>query len=240
MSAIPELSVVVLGYRAGEGLRAFVDEIERELEPLGIERELLLVANTWPGADDPTPRVAAELAAADSRRRALALRKLGGMGWDMKSGFAAARGRVVAVIDGDGQMPGADVARVYRALRESDAGLAKTYRERRDDGATRRVVSFAFNAIFRLLFPGLGVRDVNAKPKALERSALGRMRLDSDAWFIDAEIVLEARRLGLGIVEVPTVFGRLEERASFIRLSTLFQFLVDLARARWRLWMRRR
>ncbi len=235
----PELSVVVLGYRAGPALGSLVRRIEEALEDLGVTRELILVVNTWPGSSDPTPAVAERLAAADPRRRVVALEKRGGMGWDMKSGFAAARGTFVAVIDGDGQMPGEDVARVFALARGQGVEFAKTYRARREDGGDRRLLSAGFNLLFRVLFPGPRIRDVNGKPKVIRRAALERMRLETDDWFIDAELVLEARRLGLRMAEVPTVFHRLESRASFVRWTTIAEFLRNLSRFRWRRWRRR-
>jgi hypothetical protein len=58
------------------------------------------------------------------------------------------------------------------------------------------------------------------------------MELQSDDWFIDAEIVLAARRAGLRVNELPVVFNRNEERASFVRADAILEFLRNMARAR--------
>src|SRR5437763_1627489 len=79
-------------------------------------------------------------------------------------------------------------------------------RVERGDGLSRRLVSALYNGVFRLLFPGFPVRDVNGKPKLLTRAAYERLSLASDDWFIDAEIMIQARRLGLRVGEVETVF----------------------------------
>jgi hypothetical protein len=76
------------------------------------------------------------------------------------------------------------------------------------------------------------VRDVNAKPKVLTRSAYERMTLRSDDWFIDAEIVIQSRRLGLRIGETETEFLGLTGRRSFIRMGAVFEFLRNLVRYR--------
>jgi len=230
--------VVILGYRAGAALASFVSGVVENLAALAEPWEIVLVANFWPGVEDPTPAVARRLAAADPRLRAVAEAKRGGMGWDMRSGFAAARGRYVAVIDGDGQMPARDVTRVFSEVRARGADLGKTFRASRDDGALRRTLSAGYNALFRLLFPGLGVRDVNSKPKVLRAEALARMELAADDWFIDAEMLIAARRLGLSVVEVPTSFARLEERQSFVHFAAVVEFLRNLARHRLREWRR--
>jgi len=132
-----------------------------------------------------------------------------------------------------------DLARAYRELQRGGYDLVKAARVRRGDGLTRKVISLVFNALFHLLFPGLRVRDVNAKPKVLTRAAYERLELESDDWFIDAEIMIEARRLGLRIGEVETEFLALTGRRSFIDLRTLLGFLVNLVRYRLRELRRR-
>ena len=230
----PDLSVVVLCYRSAPAVPGFVARLREVLEELGVVWEMVLVANDFEGSDDPTPVVVRELAAKDPRLVPLAGPKEGMMGWDMRSGLAAARGRTVAVIDGDGQMPARDVARVYARLREGGADLVKTVRTRRDDGLYRRLVSRVYNLLFRLLFPGLGASDVNSKPKILTRAAYEALELTSDGWFVDAEIMIQARRLGLRVVEVPTTFRSLEGRASFVRPAAILELLTNLVRFRLR------
>src|SRR5204863_10170417 len=106
-----------------------------------------------------------------------------------------------------------DVLKLYRLMRESGADVGKGRRINREDGLYRRLVSFAYNTVFQLLFPTRSIHDVNGKPKALTRKAYRQLGLHSDDWFIDAEIVLGARDQGLEIVELPVTFLRNEERA---------------------------
>lgn len=240
MPIVPELSVVVLGYRAETSLGPFVEDLRVALEQgaIGGGWEIVLVANYWPGAADPTPDIARQVAASDERMRVVAGPKDGGMGWDMRSGLAAARGAHLAVIDGDGQMPAADVVRVYRLLRDSGADLGKTYRSHRQDGLYRRLISRVYNALFTVLFPGLAARDINSKPKVMTRAAYQRLDLHDDGWFIDAEIMIQARRHGLRVVELGTEFGRLHTRASFVRPGAILEFFGNLLAHRWREWQR--
>jgi glycosyltransferase involved in cell wall biosynthesis len=236
--ATPELSVVILCYRAEEYVRAFVPVVETALAALGVPFEVVLVANYHPGQGDRTPAVAREVAAAAPHRRAVARPKEGMMGWDMRSGLEVARGRVLAVIDGDGQFPADDIARVYQALRDRELDLCQTHRVRRQDGAWRWWVSRIYNGVFGLLFPGTGLHDVNAKPKLLTRAAYHAMTLRSTDWFVDAEIVIEARRLGLRMGEVPAEVGR-GVRPSFVRPRAILEFVGHLVAYRVRATRRR-
>jgi len=227
----PELSAVVLCYRAGEDVRRVAAGFHAELLASGVPFELILVAN-HDGDGDPTPAAAKAFAREHEQVRVLAERKRGAMGWDMRSGLDACRGSFLVVIDGDEQNPFEDVLRAYRLLLESDADLVKGRRTQRFDGLLRHVVSVTFNALFRLLFRTRGLWDINGKPKGFRRAAYERLRLRADDWFVDAEIVLRAREEGLRIEELPVVFRQNESRRSFVRAGAVFEFLRNMAGAR--------
>ncbi|MBI4385710.1 glycosyltransferase family 2 protein [Candidatus Parcubacteria bacterium] len=225
----PELSVVVLCYRVEDLARQFVEQIVSELTEAGIQYELVLVANYWPGSNDRTPEIVKAIAAANPRCRVVAKAKGGMMGWDMRSGLNEATGEHICVIDGDGQMPSSDIVKVYRFLRAGRYDLVKTFRAQRFDGLYRRVISAVYNWLFRLLFrPKAKFHDVNSKPKVMTRAAFDRMRLESSDWFTDAEIMIEALRINLKIGEVSTIFLKNERRASFVPLSAILEFLRNL------------
>lgn len=231
MSA-PELSAIVLCYRAEESILRVVEPLLEQLEQSAISFELVLVSNFDGGAPDRTPEIVRDFARGRDRVRTVIRSKQGAMGWDMRSGFEAAEGRVMVVIDGDAQNPVEDVIKMYREMRRTGADVMKGRRIARFDGGYRSAVSWIYNAIFRLLFRTRGIWDVNGKPKGLTREAWQRMSLSSDDWFVDAEIVLEARRLGLQVAELPVIFQRNDERASFVRFSAILEFVRNMARAR--------
>jgi glycosyltransferase involved in cell wall biosynthesis len=230
--AAPELSAIVLCYRAEGSIRRVVDPLHALLEESGVPYELVLVANYREGSDDTTPAVVEEFARTHPNVRFLANAKRGGMGEDMRAGFAAAQGDNLVVIDGDAQNPVEDLLKMHQLMQETGADVMKGRRIARFDGPYRRVVSGGFNTMFMILFGSRGLWDINGKPKGLSRRAYERMTLKSDDWFIDAEIVLAARRLGLEVVEMPVVFRRNEERASFVKFSAIWEFLGNMARAR--------
>ncbi len=229
----PALSVVILCYRSEQNIYGFIDRMRAALERSGTDDyELILVGNYVEGTKDETPRIVKEIAELDAKVRHVAVKKAGWMGWDMRMGLAEARGEFIAVIDGDGQMPVADVSRVYDMIRHEHLDLVKTFRVTRGDGLMRRLISNIYNKLFHLLFPGLRARDMNAKPKILTRAALEAMRLTSDDWFVDAEIMIQARRLRLRVGEIPTGFLGLSGRRSFISANAVWEFIQNLVRYR--------
>jgi len=233
-NAAVEFSLAVLCYKAEEQIVPFVARLHRIMSMFGESWELVLVANYWPGTGDRTPAIVENLAERLDRVRYVAEPKQGGMGWDMKKGLDACRGRYIGIIDGDGQYPTESIAACFAKIKADDVDLVKSYRVYRSDGFYRNVISMVYNVVFRVLFPAYrGYRDVNSKPKILKREAYERMDLRSKDWFLDAELILEALRLNLRIYELPIRFSGLRGRKSFVRPQTISEFIRNLIAYRW-------
>lgn len=228
----PELSVVVLCYRTGRRLYSFIPKVIDVISHGQFSWEMMLVGNYVSGEEDETPSVVRDIASKDSRIRAITLEKLGKMGWDARTGLREAGGNYICLIDGDEQMPPSDILRVYNKIKDEGLDLVMPYREKRHDGFMRTANSRAYNLVARSLFPGIRARDINAKPKIISRSSYEKMRLVSDDWFLDAEIVIQARDLGLKTGEIPTEFYRCEFRRSFVKIEAVIEFLKNLLRLR--------
>ena len=230
----PTLSAIVLGYRAGESLVRVLEPLYAELEAEGVPFELVVVANYWAGANDVTPTVAEKFAGSRANVRVIARPKEGAMGWDLRSGLAAAAGSWLVAIDGDAQNPVHDLIRAYRLLRDTGADVVKGRRTERHDGLYRRSISLLYNVFFVLLFGGRGLWDINGKPKGFSRGAYEQLDLGADDWFIDAEVIIQARERGLRIVELPVVFLRNDERASLVKPAAIFEFVRNMIQFRLR------
>jgi glycosyltransferase involved in cell wall biosynthesis len=224
----PDISVVVLAYRSASTIEGFVASLVTSLEEEKIDWEIILVGNYIEGADDQTPEVVQRISDRNPRIKAVVHVKEGMMGWDMKSGFQAATGNKLAVIDGDGQMPCTDVIRVYNLMIEKEYDLVKTVRIKRSDGYYRMFISTVYNLLFKIMFPGISARDMNSKPKIITRELYQKMNLESDGWFVDAEIMIRARRLKIEIGEIETAFHSIDTRPSFVKPLAILEFLANL------------
>lgn len=157
------------------------------------------------------------------------------MGWDMRKGLEASKGRYICVLDGDGQMPASDIISVYSIIKTGKFDIVKTYRTIRHDGWYRMLLSKTYNIIFNLLYrPNIHLRDINAKPKIITRSAYKQLSLQSNDWFTDAEIMIQAINLQLSICEIATVFYKNERRKSFVNIRTVLEFTYNLFYYRFR------
>jgi glycosyltransferase involved in cell wall biosynthesis len=224
----PDLSAIVLCYRAGTDIRMVIGPLYEQLRASGLSTELVLVANYWPDHSDSTPDVVQAFGEGREGVVVVSEPKQGGMGWDFRTGLDAASGEVMIVLDGDSQNPTEDVVKMFRLMQESELQVMKGLRIARYDGLYRRFISTGYNFLFRALFGTTGLWDINGKPKGIRRGAYEAMTLRSDDWFIDAEIILEARRLGLTVGEMPVVFRRNDLRPSFVRPAAVLEFLRNM------------
>ena len=227
----PHFSLVVLCYRSGRNIIPFVERLQRTLSRCDFSWELVLVGNYIEGSDDETPDVIKKIAEGSDNIRTVIRPKRGMMGWDMRMGLDAARGTYIGVIDGDGQFPPESIIACLLKCELEDLDLTKTYRVVRDDGLYRRFISLVYNAVFSLLF-GFIVRDINSKPKIIRRDKYELLHLESNDWFVDAEIVIRARELGLKIGETPVHFSLNDQRGSFVRPKAILEFSSNLLRYR--------
>ena len=150
---------------------------------------------------DETATLADEAAAAN--RRVVVVhhpvnRKLGG---SIKSGFAAATGDVVLYTDADLPFDFREVHKAMRLMNQYEADIVAAYRfDRTGEGYVRVVYSFFYNLLVRALF-GCRFRDVNFAFKLVRRSVLQKVQLSSEGSFIDAELMVSARKLGMNVVQ---------------------------------------
>ena len=224
-----EFSIAVLCYRSGHEIVPFVEDLHKILSLFAFKWEIILVANYWPDVQDDTPRVAAELAERLPYVCTIAEAKQGAMGWDMKKGLDACRGRYIGIIDGDGQFPVEAIFSCFAKIKSGGYDFVKTYRVLRGDGFYRSLISNGYNMLFSLLFPAYrGYHDANAKPKIMTRTAYQKMTLRSTDWFIDAEMVLQALVLKLRIYEIPVHFHSSSRRRSFVRPAAVLEFTKNL------------
>ena len=224
----PDISVVVLAYRSASTIEGFVTSLVTSLEEEKIDWEIILVGNYFEGTGDQTPEMVQRISDRNPRIKTVVKVKEGMMGWDMKSGLQAATGKKLAVIDGDGQMPCTDVIRVHNLMIKKGYDLVKTVRIKRSDGWYRMSISTVYNLLFKVMFPGINAWDINSKPKIITRELNQKMNLESNGWFIDAEIMIIARRLKIGIGEIETTFHSIDSRPSFVKPLAILEFLVNL------------
>ncbi|MFM8907774.1 MAG: glycosyltransferase family 2 protein, partial [Actinomycetota bacterium] len=94
-----------------------------------------------------------------------------------------------------------ELHKALRLLRTYEADVVSAYRfDRTDEGLVRVVYSAFYNALVRVVF-GVRVRDVNFAFKVCRASIFQHIILKSEGSFIDAELIVRAKKLGNPIVQ---------------------------------------
>lgn len=156
-----------------------------------------------------------------------------GYGFGVLCGFPLCEASWVGVVVADGQVDPDDVVKLFGdATRLSQRKLVKVRRRFRMDGLKRKIVSIIYNFSTNVLFGGLGSIDINGSPKIIPREYLERMNLQSKDWFLDPEIMIKAKRLGLSVYE-KNIFAQLRPGgASNVNSFTCLEFVKNLLRYR--------
>lgn len=188
--------------------------------------EIVAVDN---GSDDDTLEVLRGCAEGRPEVRVARVEENRGYGFGVLTGLPLCRAPWAGIIPADGEVDPEDVVRLYEeALATDGQVIAKVRRRFRLDGMRRKAISVAYNFFFRLLWPGVGSLDVNGSPKIARREKLEAMRLHSEGWLLDPEIMVKAHRMGLRVLEL-NVFARLRGRGeSHVRFSAVWDFVRAL------------
>ena len=194
--------------------------------------ELVIVDDA---STDSTPQLADAAAARDHHVKVVhhpMNRKLGG---SIKSGFMASTGDVVLYTDADLPFDMREVHNAMRLMNQYQADVVSAYRfDRTGEGYVRVVYSMLYNLMVRLLF-GVRFRDINFAFKLCRKSVFERIKLESEGSFIDAELIISAKRLNMEVVQ----FG-VDYFPRTRGLSTLSSPTVILKILREAFWLRKK
>jgi len=233
----PDLSLVLPCFNEEEVVESTVRDLLAAFEPAGhgLEQaghglEIVAVDN---GSRDRTGQILASLAASDPRVVTARVEVNQGYGLGILTGLPLCTAPWVGLLCADGQVDAQDVVKLFAARdRVAPPALLKVRRRFRQDGLKRKITSVLYNLGTNLLFGGLRTLDVNGNPKLFPRELLPALDLKSRDWFLDAEIMIKAKKLGLRVVEVD-VPGQLRRGgASNVRLGTCFEFARNLLACR--------
>ena len=142
----PELSVVIPFYNEAANVVSLLTELREVLMSLGVPIEVICVDD---GSRDAT---AAELAAVANSWPDLRIERFAqnrGQAEALRCGFRFARGAWIAMLDGDGQNPPAELARLW--TQRGSADMICGARTDRQDSALRLMMSRIANTVRRAL-----------------------------------------------------------------------------------------
>ncbi|MES2696427.1 MAG: glycosyltransferase [Verrucomicrobiota bacterium] len=163
----PDLSVIIPFYNEAPNIAPLLAELRDALTPLNLSVEILLIDD---GSTDGTATALTAAAAAWPAIRIENFSRNRGQAAALWWGFHNARGTWFAMLDGDGQNPPAELARLW-PLRDTADMLAGARLGRRDS-TLRRAMSRIANRTRRALLRD-GVSDTGCSLKLFRREVAG-------------------------------------------------------------------
>src|SRR5689334_12962890 len=200
------LSVVLPAYNEQASIESVIRDHERILRALSAQLEDWEIVCLDDASQDQTLGILNRLEIDIPKLRVLRHEFNAGIFQSFHDLFEAARGTHVYLTASDGQWPAENLLRMLPALKNG-ADLVVGVRANRGEvySLSRRVVSFLFNLLPRLLF---GVRTADAGSVKLGLRQIFTLDLISHSPFVEAERIIQARRHGHRVEFVPIQFLR--------------------------------
>jgi len=214
-----EISVVAPVYKCRECIAELHRQLVEALEALTPRFEIVLVNDGCPSGSWEAVR---EVAATDSRVKAINLSRNFGQHYAIAAGLHRTSGRWVVVMDCDLQDRPAEIATLYRkALEGYDVVFAQ--REERNDSLFKRALSRAFMMVLNRL------SEVQLDPKVANFSIASRRVIDSYCRLREASrfYQLNLRWLGFRWTSVPVEHAARYAGATAYNLRRGLQLAVE-------------
>jgi glycosyltransferase involved in cell wall biosynthesis len=224
------ISVFFPCYNEQENVARTVEQALGVLEKLNAGFEVIIVDD---GSADRTGRIADEIAARDSRVKAVHHRTNLGYGAALQSGFKAATKELVFYTDCDGQFDLNELPLLLPLIRQYD--IVVGYRLNRRDNLIRRINGWCWTKLVCLLF-GMKVRDIDCAFKLYKREIFDNIKLSSTGALISAEILARAVRRGYSLTQKGVHhYPRTAGKQTGANLRVIFRAFKELFKLRRRI-----
>lgn len=214
-------------YNDEKNLPVLIPYVAKLLSEIAGVYEIIIVHD---GSPDKTGEVADRLAREIHNVRVIHHPKNLGYGATLRDGFLSARYDYVMYTDGDNQY---DVREFLPYLYLLDtADVLSGYVTKKAFSFRRKVQSEVYNWLTSILFL-VWFNDINCAMKIYKRKVLDNISIKSPSCFIDAEMIIKAKKARFKIVQFPvTHFYRTQGLASGSKLSVITATIKDMLKYR--------
>ncbi len=219
-----DLTLVIPFYNPGHRLASHVQDVVGVLQAERVSFEVIAVSD---GSTDGSPSTISGI----DQVRVVNLAVNQGKGAALRVGLAQGRGRYLGFIDGDGDIPAAQLSQYLTAIRAADPDLAFGSKLHPDSEVVypplRRLYSWGYRQLTWLLFR-LPARDTQTGIKLIRRETLAAVlpRMMEKRFAFDLELLVVARRMGYQhFLELPVEIA--ERFTSTVSSKAVWRTLLD-------------
>jgi len=230
MEDVIDVSVILCAYNEGDVIEDSIDKVDNVMMKTGWNYEIVVVDD---GSLDDTMERARKCRRGDSndRLKVVGYKKNAGKGAAIRTGFAHTKGKFVVAIDSDLDVDPHLIPNYVEALKTNDIAVASKWNPKSRTVMTskRKVLSFGFNALSRLL-TGIKLRDTQTGLKAFRRTVFERMapKFLVERYAFDLEMMSACNHAGFKIVELP-VNVHVESMVCFKEILRMSRDMVEVA-----------
>lgn len=171
----PSLSIVIPMYREQDNVAPMLKRVHEGLAGYDGPWELIVVDDGSP--DDTGPRLLTEAAMYGAHVRVIRFARNHGQTTAMQAGIDAARGEVIATLDGDLQNDPADIPRMIGEMNLRGLDVLTGYRANRQDAwMSRKLPSKLANRLIARV-TGVRIRDYGCSLKVYRAAVIKQVRL---------------------------------------------------------------
>ena len=223
------ISVVMPAYNEKDNIEEAVSSALKVLKDVSDDYEIIIVDD---GSIDGTNQILDTIAKQIPALRVIHHDKNYKFGRTVRDGIAAARKDLVFLTDSDNPIDMDDMKKAIPLMKEYD--FVNGRRLTREPSVKRIVYTAVYNRMIQAIFR-LNVGDVNFSYKMIKRGLLQKLDLRSEGSFIDAEMLIEAKRLGARIREInimyyPRVVGESTLASPAIIVKILYEMSTYIVR----------
>lgn len=229
---ISKLSVFFPAFNEEKNISSTVNKAVEVLKGLDLKDFEVIIVDD--GSKDKTAEEVLNLSKKDKRIRLVRHELNKGYGQVLKTGFKEAKFEWVAFSDSDGQFDFSDITKLIEKSDQAEFILG--YRIKRADPFIRRVYTFGWKMIARILF-GLRVRDYSCGFKLIKKQAFEScLPLESEEKVTQIELLVKAmkeeyRFAEVGVNHYPRRFGN----PTGANIKVVLKSLVDIIKLWWKL-----
>ncbi|MEK7114259.1 MAG: glycosyltransferase family 2 protein [Patescibacteria group bacterium] len=214
-------------YNDEKNLPVLVPYVSEFLKEITDVYEIIIVED---GSPDKTGEVADALVREYPNVRIIHHAKNMGYGAALRDGFVAAKYDYMMYTDGDNQYDVYEFLPYMHLLESSD--VLSGYVTQKELSFRRKMQSEVYNWLIRILF-FVWYLDINCAMKIYKREVLDSISIKSSSCFIDAEMILKAKKAGFTVAQFPvTHFPRTEGLASGSKMSVIVPTIVEMLKYR--------
>ena len=162
-----------------------------------------------------------------------------GLGAAIKTGLEWAKAKnfdILVTFDGDGQHDPKDIETVIKPIlaKKADLVIGSRFLKKQKIPLDRFIINWFANLATLVLF-GVFSTDSQSGFRAFSKKAIGLIEFKADRMEFSSEILLEAKKHGLSVTEVPikaiyTSYSRAKGQKNMNAIPVLTRFLVRLLR----------